>query len=557
MNCPVCGNEVSSADKYCCACGAELNNIEKSEFKAIKNSVRNFLSDEFGIDINKYQRCLNCGQVVKSDDKFCENCGSKISKQKECPFCNTKNDNDNKYCVSCGKEIKDYVACDSCQNTHYAKDSYCLYCGTKGSKAKKHKKITYNNKPVIIEKPKEIKKDVLEEISKPIKPETSTTSTKVPALTYVIIGIIVILGLLASTQLYRNYTITYHNVNGLNNVNPSSYRFIDSKIIFQDVEKDGYQFMGWYEDEACTKKVLGIKTMSTGNVDVYAKFGEKRFHISYDLAGGYNNSSNKKSYTIQSETIALQNPSKKGYTFLYWLDKTTNMPIYLIDSNSLRDYDLLAVWQVEYYYIEYDNYNFTRNDNPYNFTIEDEFELKEPEREGYKFKGFYLDPGYTKQIKEIKHRDSNIYLYVKWEASSYHIYYDLAGGENNPNNPKTYNTGDYISLYNPMRNGYYFSHWEDDSGRIIGNINRTQHEDVYLTARWSERTFNINYQNTKSKVNYNPKNYTSSQVIYLSNLEDDKNYYFDGWYTSDGIRKDKLEGAVDQNITLYARWTQK
>ena len=71
------------------------------------------------------------------------------------------------------------------------------------------------------------------------------------------------------------YTIDYV-LNGGENAaeNPSEYYVYGTNIILQDASRDGYEFGGWYMDEACTQAVSVIPRGSTGNITLYAKWNE-------------------------------------------------------------------------------------------------------------------------------------------------------------------------------------------------------------------------------------------------------------------------------------------
>lgn len=69
------------------------------------------------------------------------------------------------------------------------------------------------------------------------------------------------------------YTITYENLNGATNSNPTSYTVETATITLQDPEaRDSYAFGGWYSDAECTTEVTEIPEGSTGNITLYAKW---------------------------------------------------------------------------------------------------------------------------------------------------------------------------------------------------------------------------------------------------------------------------------------------
>ena len=78
--------------------------------------------------------------------------------------------------------------------------------------------------------------------------------------------------------------------------------------------KDGYQtFDGWYNGDI--KYTFGSSLSE--NITLTAKFSNpKTFDITCDLDGG--TATNPTSYTVESDAITLNNPTKTGCTFTGW-----------------------------------------------------------------------------------------------------------------------------------------------------------------------------------------------------------------------------------------------
>lgn len=70
------------------------------------------------------------------------------------------------------------------------------------------------------------------------------------------------------------YSITYViDQDAINADNVSTYT-IEDQITLQNASKEGYEFDGWYLDEACTMKVEAINSGSMGNLILYSKWIE-------------------------------------------------------------------------------------------------------------------------------------------------------------------------------------------------------------------------------------------------------------------------------------------
>ena len=76
--------------------------------------------------------------------------------------------------------------------------------------------------------------------------------------------------------------------------------------------------------------IMRSKTME--NYVLYAHWSLKNYTITYELNGGTNNVNNPTEYTIETETITLQNPSKTGYTFD--AAKTADLILFLLTDDA-------------------------------------------------------------------------------------------------------------------------------------------------------------------------------------------------------------------------------
>ena len=84
--------------------------------------------------------------------------------------------------------------------------------------------------------------------------------------------------------------------------------------------KKGYRFLGWRgtDIDVATKEVT-IVSGSTGNRKYTANWEIEEYTITYNLEGGIESEvANPTSYTIETENIVLNEPSKAGYRFIGW-----------------------------------------------------------------------------------------------------------------------------------------------------------------------------------------------------------------------------------------------
>gem|GEM_PF-3191079 len=118
---------------------------------------------------------------------------------------------------------------------------------------------------------------------------------------------------------------------------------------------EGYTFNGWFSDENC-ETAFDFDKAITEDTIVYAKWTADGYTISYDLDGGENAAANPESYTVESNTITLADPTKTGYTFTGWTyeGQTTPTKDVTIAKGSTGTKKFTANWQINQYTITFD-----------------------------------------------------------------------------------------------------------------------------------------------------------------------------------------------------------
>ena len=168
-----------------------------------------------------------------------------------------------------------------------------------------------------------------------------------------------------------NYKINYNLNGGVNSPsNPSNYT-VEQSVVLSDPSRDGYTFAGWNEGNTIEKGSTGTKTFT-------AKWSVITYNINYDLDEGSFVGSYQQSYTIESYTITLPTPQKKGYTFLGWYDGETKVTY--IFKGSFGEKSFKAKWELDVYKINYIvNYGVNNEkNNVLTYTVYDEVEFFDP-----------------------------------------------------------------------------------------------------------------------------------------------------------------------------------
>lgn len=421
------------------------------------------------------------------------------------------------------------------------------------------------------------------------------------------------------------YDITYHNVDGATNSNPTAYDVENQPLALSDASKDGYRFLGWYTDAALANKVSEIAIGTTGDINLYAKWELIEYtaifmdgdtvvetikftvesesiteppvpnHVGYTGAWAnytlgaeniivdaiytpipytirYENTKdavhdNQTSYTIESESITLENLSKTGYIFEGWYDENDNQ-VTVISKGSLGNIILTAKWTTITYTITflYDNAigDYAEGTTvKTTYTVEDEFEFAALVCKvvGYTFDGWYTEKNVGAGVKMLgitKGTAGDITVYAQFGLEEYDITYNNVNGATN-NNPTHYNAASEDFTIHPLtKEGYTFDGWftnEECTTPANLTIAKGSNGDITLYAKWTPITYTIEYVTYGGTATGNPTKYIVTDNITFNNATL-SGYVFKGWYTAaeGGSKVTGITAGTTGNIILYAHW---
>ena len=229
------------------------------------------------------------------------------------------------------------------------------------------------------------------------------------------------------------YGIEYVGLEDGTHSNVSEYTIESETIVLQDASREGYDFVGWYDGE---QEVTEIVTGSHGDRTLTAKWQAIGYTIAYEgLADGTH--SNVSEYTIESETIVLQDASREGYDFVGWYDG--EQEVTEIVTGSHGDIVLTAKWQIAEYSVDYVlDGGVNAASNPSRYTVltlggaDGSIALADPSKKGemgytsngdgsievtqnvYTFLGWYKDASFEQEVDSLTLDLGDVTLYAKW-----------------------------------------------------------------------------------------------------------------------------------------------
>ena len=326
-------------------------------------------------------------------------------------------------------------------------------------------------------------------------------------------------------------------------------------------ERYGYDFVGWildgqksYEADKDAEITLG----STGAKDFVAVWNPDVPTITYILNGGEFSQEERTSFIFGEKPFTIENPVREHYVFVGWIvngNEEEALKDYVVDTGNAQDITLEAVWILKDYTIVYDEEGVLFQEkplevvpeekeevivpkNPVTYTVEDEFELINPTKYGYVFRGWIEngEPSYmARPIYSVLKGSSGDKVFVAvWSPLTVPVYYNLNGGS--AVNRTSYTFGEKAFALNaPVREHYEFKGWRtsrDEEPKKDYTMNTERAETLVLEAVWAPVEYEIVYNLNGGAFPEYPENPTSLTV------EDDtftiinptrEGYDFKGW----------------------------
>ena len=320
----------------------------------------------------------------------------------------------------------------------------------------------------------------------------------------------------------RSYTISF-NANGHGTAPSNQSVAFGAKVTDPgNLSATGWTFGGWYKEAACTN-AWNFSTMTvSGEQTLYAKWTATSYSITCNLDGGSLAVANPTSYTIESNAITLNNPTKTGYDFAGWTGSNGSTPqkTVIIAAGSTGNKTYTANWTAQVYNIIYRDQNDADfsgvhgNNYPTSHTYGVATSLVSPTKTGYTFNGWFTTSACTGTAVNSLGATAytgNITLYAKWTIKQYLLtvqanndsYGTVSGGG-------TYNYNTVHTITATPATGYSFKRWELNGSQVSTEASYSvtiPAENVTYTAVFEPST-NTNYTVKHWQQNINNNEYT-------------------------------------------------
>ena len=351
----------------------------------------------------------------------------------------------------------------------------------------------------------------------------------------------------------------------------TNYTYGEGAALPTDVEKSGYTFAGWYENDRFEgSAVTAISDTEYGDKTYYAKWMSKTYSVTLNTNGGTIKSGNVTNYTYGEGAALPTDVEKSGHTFAGWYEneELTGSAVAAISDTDYGDKTYYARWTSKTYSITFNTDGGTIKGNyvtGYSYG-EGAVLPTDVEKSGYTFAGWYdneeLTGSTVTAISDTEYGDKT--YYAKWTANTYSVKLHLNGGNlaDGVSDITAYTYGNSIELPDRseiVRSGYMFSGWYADVGFKDGpytEISSTDSGNKEFYARWT--MYNIPGTNAitvadpaNGTVKVNPANGSEGTLITVTATPDEG--YELAYITVDG---EKISGNTfrmpDHDVTVSA-----
>ena len=317
----------------------------------------------------------------------------------------------------------------------------------------------------------------------------------------------------------------------------------------EDPTKQGYIFKGWYSNPELTQGYT-FTTMPDKDIKLYAKWEENYHTVSFETNGGEELS--EILILDGDKVVKPNNPEKEGHKFENWYTDPELTVLYDFDNPVSNDIVLYAKYERDKLLVTFNNDgDIESTEVLYNEKVN---APKNPEKEGYKFIGWYTEEDDIYDFDD--HIIRNIQLHAKYEAEEYIIEFETNGGtwidtmeamfEEKIHAPK-----------DPTKEGYNFAGWYSDKDltKLFTFAIMPSH-NLKLYAKYTPGENIISYEVNGGINNVgNPSIYVTGEEKELLKPEKE-GHKFIGWYTDENLEHSIAKISKDSvgNIELYAKW---
>ena len=327
----------------------------------------------------------------------------------------------------------------------------------------------------------------------------------------------------------NTYTITYNLDGGEVTENPSTYTVETEDFTLNNPSKVGYNFIGWTGSNGNIPSTnVTVEKGTINDLTYTANYEVIEYTITYTLNGG-TVTENPSTYTIETDTFTLNNPSKTGYTFTGWTGSNGETPeeTVPIEKGSTGNRNYEAHYNINKYTVIYmdEGLEYSREEVNYHDTATKP--SVDPSKDGYGFIHWSLEENGSAYNFNTE-IENNITLYSVYEINKYEV--TFMDGENQYLKVSNIEHGSKVSepSSHPDKNHNIFLGWTLNNEAYDFNTPVTS--DITLYSKYEEVE--------KPTISHTPTEWTNNSVtVTITSDHNDYTYMY------------KINGGTYQSYT--------
>ena len=309
----------------------------------------------------------------------------------------------------------------------------------------------------------------------------------------------------------------------------------------------GYQFLGWYSDEAFETPFTFNQTI-TEDLTLHAQWQINTYQVRFQ---GLDVPIPTQTVNYGSRIPTPQVPLKDGHRFVGWfLDPTFQTPVnfsQIVDSNIV----IYAKYELNTFTVSFRNASLENQVVNYNERLNRPLN---PTRAGHRFTGWFSDAGLQTPFNFSQPITQNLTLHAGFEINTYNVFFsgaDVPAVEVNFNQTIARPT-------TPSKEGYQFIGWfSDPSFDTPFNFSQPILESTTVYASFEANTYRVSFNTQTADMTLPPQTIPFNQRPVLSYNLTKQGFLFEGWYVDSAFEERfELSYRITQNITLHARWLE-
>ena len=381
----------------------------------------------------------------------------------------------------------------------------------------------------------------------------------------------------------NEYVVTFNANGGICNTTAKNVTYDSEYGELPTPTRNGYTFAGWFTAAEDGERIQATdKVQITEAITLYAHWDVVSYNITYSGLDGATVDENPATYTIETETFTLNNPTKVGYKFVGWDDGSGNRQSKVtINKGTYGNKSYTAVFEANTVIVMLDanggsvdrRYEQVKYDGTY-------ANVPDASRTGYIFRGWYTEAVSGDHIRRkdtVKVTEPAITLYAHWEVRNYDINYkelDDSDFESNNPNPSRYNIEtETFTLQSPSKEGYEFIGWTGSNGdvpQMTVTIEKGSTGNKTYRANFEVIEYTATYVlgegesiDGDTSFTYTIENYHKGKSIELNTNVTKYGYTFTGWRVVDANGTQLISDTdhlsakrrIIGNLTLYPNFT--